>query len=229
MDDEDENRKNHDDQRKQGAEEGEDDEEEAELFTAVVETLDMAHRARDKNEDSVDKIPADDCDCLSQRLRTADIDDPYHFLELLTKATLLRYDEIAMALYPHLHNALLCPRNEGDFDALDDLLYRIQTDPRTTSFPGRLSLESDMSQQIALRVLSYHAIHTKDYPLFRWLVKSGLQPCELHGTYDPEKEDVTSLYEWSSYISNRSQLPDTEMEIRLPSLLVVAASQNNTR
>jgi ankyrin repeat protein len=130
--------------------------------------------------------------------------------------------------YPCLHDALLCARNEGNFGGLDDILYRVQAVPSTPSFPGNLLLKSNASRQIALRVLSYHAIHTKDYQLLRWLLNSGPQPRELHGTYNSDVEGVTSLYEYSPYVSERLKIPDDAMPIRLPSLLAVAASQNDT-
>jgi ankyrin repeat protein len=257
---EDENKNNHDDRGQERAEE-EEEEEEPNLYEAVVQTLDMVQQAMEENEDPNDKIPASVCDRLYHRLRTTeDIDDEIDFAGLLTRAILLKCDDIAMALYiflerlycgpeillnllerprvdlisgiisqyPCLHDALLCARNEGSFGGLDDILYQVQAVPSTPSFPGNLFLKSNTGRQIALRVLSYHAIYTKDYQLLRWLLNSGLQPCELHGTYGFDVGDVTSLYEYSPYVLKRLQIPDDAMPIRLPSLLAVAALQNDT-
>ncbi|KAH7078782.1 ankyrin repeat-containing domain protein [Paraphoma chrysanthemicola] len=130
--------------------------------------------------------------------------------------------------YSHLHDALRCVRDEGCFDALDDILYRMHRVSEIKFFPGQLLCKSDMDQQVALRVLFYHAAHTNDYVLLRWLLRSGLQPCELHGTWDIDNDEVTALCEYSQYTSGRLETPKGYDLFRLPSLVAVAASQNNT-
>jgi ankyrin repeat protein len=93
----------------------------------------------------------------------------------------------------------LCPRTQHDFDALDDLIYRKRTDsPFFRNLLRVYESEDEHYVPTVLRAFSYYAIDTNNDMLLRWLLKE-------------EYFVGKAGQQWGSY----------------PSLLAVAASQNN--
>jgi ankyrin repeat protein len=136
----------------------------------------------------------------------------------------------------HWKAALLYARHQCNFEALDDLIHRTQTYQKAATPRWRGSLQSSLNRQMALRVLSYHAIHSGDVSLLKWLLQVGLCTSDLYGTFY-DGEAMTSLYELSSYssftpswmiINNDSIYKDEDESVfYLHSLLGVAASHND--
>jgi ankyrin repeat protein len=119
-------------------------------------------------------------------------------IQLLGQARVTAISQL-VSQQEYCNHALPNPRTQHDFDVLDDLIYRKGTD--STFFRNIFKLYENRDQDsgpIILRAFSYYAIDTNNDMLLKWLLKQGYPTGE---------------------VESRSQ--------RLPSLLAVAASQNN--
>jgi ankyrin repeat protein len=129
----------------------------------------------------------------------------------------------------HWNHALLSADRQHNFDDLVHLLYHRDMLQDGTGFPGQLSIESDVHKQVALRVLSCHAIDTYNESLLRWLLQMGLSTCELFGYWNIDRCEVVDLSERAPCTPPELGYIEGHVTIRLPSLLAIAASQNNAR
>jgi hypothetical protein len=119
-------------------------------------------------------------------------------IKLLIRARVTAISQL-VSQQEYWSHTLLCPRTQHDFDALDDLIYRKRTD--SPFFRNLLRVYENQDEHYVptvLRAFSYYAIDTNNDMLLKWLLKQGYPTGE-----------VESLSQ------------------RLPSLLAVAASQNN--
>jgi hypothetical protein len=119
-------------------------------------------------------------------------------IDLLTWARVTAISQL-VSQQEYWSHTLLCPRTQHDFDALDDLIYRKRTD--SPFFPNFLRLYDNQDKHYiptVLRTFSYYALDTNNDVLLRWLLKE-------------EYSVGKTGHQWRNY----------------PSLLAVAASQNN--
>jgi hypothetical protein len=131
--------------------------------------------------------------------------------------------------HPHWNDALLLARHQHVFDALEDRLYRGHVLHDKAFFPGQLSISSDLDREVILRALSCHAIETDNTLLLEWLLYTGIFTCELFGYYDRNDGRTRDLHERAANTNPWSMEIDDSYLFRLPSLLAIAALQNNAR
>jgi ankyrin repeat protein len=111
-----------------------------------------------------------------------------------------------------------------NYSLLEDLLYRVQGSPLPP-----LSKSSNAHQQVLLRCISYHAIHTSNYSLLHWLVNNAFDMDEFgiflgREVYRVFFENMQKIAAHSGLMSNKGC--DFPVQI-FPSLLSIAAMQNN--
>jgi ankyrin repeat protein len=227
------------------------------IWRVIEDTLDAAlEAAKQARTGEGDQDPDEstaDWNYLTNLLRTTeDVDQVVDFHGKIAKALSWGCDEIAIALCSYLdhtnlvqveivdmleHNetaaislilcqdqhwktALLQACNQRNFEALDDLIHRTQTHQTEGA--------SSLHWQMTLRVLSYHAIHSRDLSLLIWLLQTGLCTSDLSVTIG-FRDEVLSLYELPSHVSftGRCELVEDAWTCQLCSLLGVAASNNN--
>ncbi|KAH6616456.1 hypothetical protein C7974DRAFT_474931 [Boeremia exigua] len=116
---------------------------------------------------------------------------------------------------------------EYTYDDLEDILYHKIPHKSCRQFPCCLDLSRLETQQIVLRVMSYHAIHKRDTAFLDWLQQHDLA---IEGILVARNEDMDIL-ELQTLSSQKSKLlnPNTtgEYDIRLPSLIEVATQLND--
>lgn len=117
----------------------------------------------------------------------------------------------------------------GNYNDLEDLLFRTQEREPNPFFPTTSNLRLTGSIQLAMRMLSYHAIQNNNINLMRWLVDLGLDMDEISFERNPDYSLIRRIIKLSSSQSGnlktkgfRSPLWDDDF----PSLLSIAARHN---
>jgi hypothetical protein len=109
------------------------------------------------------------------------------------------------------------------YSALEDLLYRVQ-DTSLLCLSG-----SNAHHQILLRCLCFHAIHTSNGSLVKWLTKNGLDTDE-YGIYLSGELYQVFFENMQKMTAHGGLMPNSGSGLPIqifPSLLSIAAMQNN--
>jgi hypothetical protein len=117
---------------------------------------------------------------------------------------------------------------KSNYDELEDILYRKEPHESCRRFPCCLSFSPLVTQQIALRVLSYYAIYQSDVRLLDWLWNHGLATENIL-FMDAEDKDMVEIRTISC---QKGKLLNSDSankySRRLPSLLEVASQRDDT-
>jgi ankyrin repeat protein len=126
---------------------------------------------------------------------------------------------------PEWNAALESANRLGDFGALEDLLY---TDPSSVPYAASQNeYENIELQQISFRAIAYYAGETNDRALHNWLLDSGMDTDEMICRNVDNSETFISKRPAMNSSFNRFLQPDTYDGGEYPSLLAIAAQQNN--
>jgi ankyrin repeat protein len=126
---------------------------------------------------------------------------------------------------PEWNAALGSATGTGDFGALDNLLY---TDSSSVPYvASQYGFEAIEHQQTSYRAIAYYAGETNDPALNKWLLDSGMDTDEIICSDSGSDVMFISKRPAMNGSFNRFRLPDTYKRGEYPSLLAIAAQQNN--
>ena len=134
---------------------------------------------------------------------------------------------ILVCQHSHWTEALQNMVPDFEYDDLEDVLYRKEPHKLCRHFPCCLSLPRPTAQQIALRVLSYHAIYKSDRTFLDWLYTHGLatESILLVQNDDMDILEIRTVSCQKGKLLNPT-LPG-EYDRQLPSLLEVSTQRHD--